>query len=145
MKGKWINLRVRIEGRNHSCLFRECCVWTAISCFPWQWKPPSVDGGKDCCWKRLSEMLTSVSLQNILTFMQKNSTKMRVLWNCWMQILTNFGFYPGETGRNFSFQSGHCSLAWMTCHLIFFFFRNIKIKFFWPVCTLYFNINSWLE
>lgn len=53
---------------------------------------------------------------------KKKTTKMSVLWNCWMQILPSLGFHPGETGRNFSFQSDHCSSAWMTCHPNFFFF-----------------------
>lgn len=145
MRGKWVNLRVRNEGRNRSCLFGECCVWTAIFCFPWQWESPSVDGGKDRCWKRLSEMLLQSLCWTFILLCKKTPIKMSVLWNCWMQILTHLDFYPGETGRNFSFQSGHCSFVRVTCHLNFFFFRNIKIKFFWPVCTLYSNINALLE
>jgi len=45
-KQKMSKSQVQSKGRNSwvricSFLFRECCVWTAISCFLWQWQSPS--------------------------------------------------------------------------------------------------------
>lgn len=89
---------------------------------------------------------TSISLLNIHSFMQKKTQPKRVCFEtAECKSSPTYTFTQVKQAETFPFSLVIVLLPGWLVIWFFFFFRNIKIKFFWPVCTLYSNINALLE
>lgn len=149
-RGKWVNLRFRHKGRNRWVRMLQLLFQSAV----FELQSPTFSGNENhllgTWWQRLSEMPTSIYLY-AKHFLQKekewacfeyklmkaNSCLLR-LFARWEAEKTSLILVPSVWSLFFSLGNLSSQLFWV-------FFRNIKVKFFLPLCTLYSNKSILLE